>query len=330
MPDLLDRLITADLDTFREVVEGVPVMLWMGDASGKCVFLNQTQRHFWGVTLEEIPGFDWTGTIHPDDAEALSAPFLEAMAKREGFVLEARYMRHDGQYRLLQTRAQPRFSRNGKFLGMVGVNVDMTEQRQAEDRAHLLSRELAHRIKNIFTVVEGLISVSSRAHADARPALDTLRGRIHAMSAAYEVIRPAEDGGGAGTLHRLFNILFAPYQDGQQTRIRVTGTDLQLGAHTASTLALIFHELATNALKYGALSVPEGHVDVKAEIIDGACAIGWREQGGPKPDGESHGSGFGSLLIRSSIASLDGDFVAEWPADGLNWRLAFPEKMLAL
>ncbi len=330
MPDVLDHRMTADLDTFREVVEGVPVMLWMGDASGKCIFLNQTQRHFWGVTLDEVPRFDWTGTIHPDDVEVLSAPFMEAMTKREGFVVEARYMRHDGQYRLLQTRAQPRFSKKGEFLGMVGVNVDVTEQRQAEQRANLLSRELVHRIKNIFTVVEGLISVSSRANAGARPILDTLRGRIHAMSAAYEIIRPAEDGVGAGTLHRLFDTLFAPYQSEEQTRIRVAGEDVQLGAHTASTLALVFHELATNALKYGALSVPEGHVDVKAEIIDGTCTIGWREQDGPKPDGESHGSGFGSLLIRSSVASLDGDFKAEWPADGLNWRLSFPEKMLAL
>jgi PAS domain S-box-containing protein len=117
---------------FRLVSESAPVMLWMADTSGKCLYINRRLREFWGVAQEDVPAFDWQRTIHPGDVPALMEIVLRAMAERTGFTAEARYRGADGEYRTLHTTAQPRFGANGAFLGMIGVNVDITEQRASE------------------------------------------------------------------------------------------------------------------------------------------------------------------------------------------------------
>lgn len=120
-------------EMYEVVIEGAPVMLWLGDADGKCVFLNRRQREFWGVDLKDVPDFDWTLTIHPDDTEQLFAPFGTAMANHTRMETEARFRRaEDGAWRILATSAEPRFDAKGVFVGMVGVNIDVTDQRAAE------------------------------------------------------------------------------------------------------------------------------------------------------------------------------------------------------
>jgi len=129
-------------ERFRLVADSAPVMLWMGNASGKCLYLNRIQREFWGVAVEDIPSFDWNTTIHPEDAQKLFEPFEKGMRTRTTFGVEARYRRADGEFRILHTEAQPRFGPGGEFLGMIGVNVDVTETREAEDAVRRESRLL--------------------------------------------------------------------------------------------------------------------------------------------------------------------------------------------
>ena len=119
-------------ERFRLVAEYAPVMLWMGDAKGKCVYLNRALREFWGIALEDVPRFDWNPTVHADDRELLFGPFGTAMEAQSPFTVEARSLRSDGQYRVLKTEAQPRFGADGQFLGMIGVNADVTDARVAE------------------------------------------------------------------------------------------------------------------------------------------------------------------------------------------------------
>lgn len=118
---------------FRLVAESAPVMLWMGDEEGRCLYLNAALRAFWGVAEADDPAaFDWVATIHPEDAERLFATTGPAMAARRGFACEARYRRADGAWRVLRTVARPRFDPGGAFLGMIGVNADVTEAFEAE------------------------------------------------------------------------------------------------------------------------------------------------------------------------------------------------------
>ncbi|TCT02618.1 PAS domain-containing protein [Aquabacter spiritensis] len=120
-------------ERFRLVAESAPVMLWMGDTTGKCVYLNRTLRDFWGVREDEVSSFDWSTTLHPEDLQLLHAPYAHAMETRTGFSVEARYRRADGTHRLVHTDSRPRFGADGSFLGMIGVNVDVTDLRAAEE-----------------------------------------------------------------------------------------------------------------------------------------------------------------------------------------------------
>lgn len=130
---------------FRLVAENAPVMLWMGDEAGRCIYLNKAQRDFWGVGEEALEDFDWSGTIHPEDREQL-APFQRAMRAHEGFTIETRMCRADGDYRLVTTNAQARFGPSGEFVGMIGVNVDVTEARCAQAELQALNATLEQRV----------------------------------------------------------------------------------------------------------------------------------------------------------------------------------------
>ncbi|BBK30386.1 PAS domain S-box-containing protein [Stella humosa] len=131
---LTENALRESEERFRLVAESAPVMLWMGDRTGACVYVNEAQRAFWGVTLEDLPGFDWAATVHPDDLAGLVEPLGQAMAAPGPVTTEARFRRADGEYRIIRTNAQPRFDARGEFVGMIGVNVDMTAVRAAEAR----------------------------------------------------------------------------------------------------------------------------------------------------------------------------------------------------
>ena len=120
------RLAELASGAFVPIAEAMPAMLWIGDPDGRCVYLNKALREFWGVDVSDVPRFTWSSTLLEDDQPQLHAVFSNAMAAREGFTVEARYRRADGAIRTLRTRAEPRFAPNGEFLGMVGVNEDVT------------------------------------------------------------------------------------------------------------------------------------------------------------------------------------------------------------
>ncbi|MEQ9797328.1 response regulator [Parvibaculum sp.] len=135
-------------ERFRLVAESAPVKLWMGDAEGNCIYLNAMLRRFWGVTPEEVPHFNWLETVHPDDMETLREPYQRAMRDHAPFSVEVRFRRADGVYRIINTTAQPRFGRHGEFEGMIGVNVDVTERRQAEEAQQELNATLEQRVED--------------------------------------------------------------------------------------------------------------------------------------------------------------------------------------
>ena len=111
---------------FVPIAEAMPVMVWLGDSEGQCVYLNKALREFWGVEVSDLPRFLWSSTLLPEDQDALFSAVGAALKARAPFVVRARYRRADGAIRVLETQARPRFARNGEFLGMVGINTDVT------------------------------------------------------------------------------------------------------------------------------------------------------------------------------------------------------------
>ncbi len=162
--------LRASEQRFRVMSEHAPVMIWMSDPQGHCLHLNRMLRAFWGVEESGIGGFDWSTTMHPDDAPEIGRSIMKAIQDQTSVALKGRYANAQGRYRVLQTDARPRFSPGGEFLGMIGVNVDITEREDAEKAL----RESEQRFRNaveaapsgmIMTDGEGRI-VLTNAHAE--------------------------------------------------------------------------------------------------------------------------------------------------------------------
>jgi PAS domain S-box-containing protein len=117
---------------FRLMAEHAPVMIWMCDAQGRCLHLNRMLRHFWQVEEDEIGDFDWRRSMHPEDVAHVMASITAGLEQQQCVVVTGRYRNAEGEYRILETRANPRFSANGKFMGLTGVNTDITERERAE------------------------------------------------------------------------------------------------------------------------------------------------------------------------------------------------------
>jgi PAS domain S-box-containing protein len=179
---------SASENIYRAMAENSPAMLWMGDENGKCIFLNSALREFWGVDPEDLSTFDWTSTTHPDDVETLSTPFLKAMADQEPFKVEARYRRADGCYRTMRTEARPRFDRtDGTFLGMSGVNVDITDRLEAEQQVAESTR-LRDAIMQVSP--DAIVTVDAEGHfIDFNPGAEAVFGRARSEVLGQEMDR---------------------------------------------------------------------------------------------------------------------------------------------
>lgn len=197
--------------------------------------------------------------------------------------------------------------------------------RQSKEQADLVAQELNHRIKNLFAVILSLITLSARGGTDVPSTIEKIRNRIHALSLAHSVSQ-----GGAGIrsveITELLASTLAPYRVGSNTII-FEGPSLDLPTATITPLGLIMHELATNALKYGALSKPEGTVMLRWEVSGGEAApeiwLRWIEEGG-KLVGKTVKHGFGSSMIAAAVQQLNGRLEQIWHEQGLEINLRFP------
>lgn len=302
------------------VAENSPAMLWLGDQYGRCVFLNRAQRDFWGIDPQDLSQFDWGSTLHPDDIGKLSAPFAKAMAEQTPFSVEARYRRADGAYRTLRTEARPRFDADGAFLGMTGVNTDITDQLVAEERTRMLMGELNHRTKNILTVVQAVARQTARSSTpkDFNKAFDS---RLLGLAACNDLLL-RNDWSGVD-LADLVASQLAHLGEDAGGRLQSSGPRVRVASQSAQTLGMALHELSTNSLKYGALKVPGGRVTLRWWRSAGnALTLEWAESG-VGPLSPPSRKGFGHSVIVDMVASaLDADVEVEFGDDGYRWKVS--------
>ena len=301
------------------IAETTPAMLWMGDAEGRCLFLSGALRRFWGVDPDHLGDFNWSSTLHPDDVELLSAPFGQAMAQHTPFSVEARYKRADGIFRIMRTEANPRFDQDGRFLGMTGVNTDVTEQRNAEEQARYLMGELNHRTKNLLTVVQAIARNTARS-TDTGAFLDTFSSRLAGLAASNDLL--VSKDWSAVSLSALVGGQFEIIGVAQDSRVAFDGPPIQVCPQHAQTIGIALHELATNSLKYGALSDPAGRLTVSwAGLAQAHWRMEWREYV-PRQVPTPEGKGFGHALIVDMVErAVGGKVQMEFGAHGLVWAL---------
>ncbi|MEJ1160307.1 sensor histidine kinase [Prosthecomicrobium sp. N25] len=272
--------------------------------------------------------------IHPEDRDRVAAGIRAAVEEGQPYRAEYRVLQPDGALRWIDARGRCERDHEGRPLRFPGTVVDITDRRLAEEARDLVTRELSHRIKNIFAVIGSLITLSARGEPGARDYAQALRRRIDALAQAQNYVRPHSPesrpaGDADQTLAGLLDLLLAPYQEGDR-RVEISGDDAPVGPNAAVALALILHELATNAVKYGALSADRGRilVEVSTAPVDGSRRIVWSEHGGP-PVGAPSRQGFGTLMsARAAAGQLGGTIEHDWRPDGLVVTLGVPADRL--
>jgi PAS domain S-box-containing protein len=234
--------------------------------------------------------------------------------------VEFRVRRPDGGVRWCLGRAAAVKDASGRILRLRGVTMDITDRKEAEDRQSLLAREVDHRTKNALSVVHAIVSLT-RAE-DIKQFSAAVEGRIQALARAHSLLSDSRWRG--AKIADLIQGELAPHRAPNIGRVRISGKSLALPPSAVQALALAVHELATNAVKYGALSGPSGTIDVAWEAHGGQLELKWIERGGPPAELKVQG-GFGMRVIKASVeAQLSGTVEFDWQPEGLQCRIRVP------
>lgn len=324
-----DRRLRESEQGFRVLADTMPQMVWSTLPDGFHDYYNARWYEFTGVPAGSTNGEGWNGMFHPEDQDRAWQRWRHSLETGEPYEIEYRLRHHSGTYRWTLGRALPIRDEAGNIVRWFGTCTDIHETKSAAEERELVAQELSHRIKNIFAVIAGLINLSARTQPEIKPLADDLRVRIQALGRAHDFVRPhsresrrSED---PANLQGLLRELVEAYNDADGRRVNIIGDDPAIDDRAATPLALLFHELATNASKYGALSSADGRVTVDIKIDGENCLIDWREQGGPAVREQPELTGFGSRLIKLSVsAQLRGEIVKSWDGGGLNARITIP------
>ena len=325
------RRAATDSETrFRTLADTMPQMVWSTLPDGYHDYYNARWYEFTGAPAGTTDGEGWNDMFHAEDQERAWTVWRHSLETGDPYQIEYRLRHHDGTYRWVLGRALPIRNADGRITRWFGTCTDIHEQKLAIEEREVISQELSHRIKNIFSVVAGLVHLAGRAHPELAAITTELRQRITALGRAHDFVRPhsaeSRPHRRQDSLHGLLEELFAPYQAQPGERFRIAGPDVTIDDRAATPLALIFHELATNASKYGALSSADGRIELTLTVQDGMVTLHWCERGGPVLAGSPDDQGFGSQLIEmSATRQLGGRVERNWAPDGLEVNLTVPE-----
>ncbi len=318
---------------FEALGDAIPQMAWSTQPDGMVDYLNKRWSEFTGVPVEGHFGDGWVEVLHADDREAARVAWGKAVGDGSPYEVEYRMRRHDGEWRWTLARGLPMTDADGAIERWFGTNTDIHERRMMVEQQDLLTRELSHRIKNIFSVVSGLLHLEARANPGFDAVAQAVSGRIGALGRAHDYVRPGGRGEGQAraSLKQVLLDLFEPYADAGGARIAVGGDDVEISEEAVTPLALLFHELATNAAKYGALSVPGGKVRIVLSREGGRVRFDWSEEGGPDAvSGGEETHGFGNRLIATAVEKqLRGTIARRWHPGGLQVTVDVPAERLA-
>lgn len=320
-----EALMTSEAK-FGVLTDAMPQMVWSTLPDGFHDYYNAQWYDFTGVPQGSTDGEGWNGMFHPDDQERAWARWRHSLETGEPYEIEYRLRHHSGEYRWTLGRAFPVRDRDGTIVRWIGTCTDIDQAKRDADQTELLSRELSHRIKNIFAVIAGLIGLSTYSDPDSKEFANRLGGRISALGRAHNFARPHSDQSRPYSqftgLQGMLTELLSPYREDDGVRITISGEDVRIDERSATPIALVIHELATNAVKYGALSATGGTVTVVTANDDATVSIIWLERGGPVVSAPPETSGFGTQLSDISIGDqLGGKIERRWHADGLEVKL---------
>jgi PAS domain S-box-containing protein len=317
-----DEALRSAEQTLRDFVENASVgMHWVGP-DGIILWANRTELEMLGVTSEEYIGRH-IAEFHAD--KLVIEDILDRLMKAETLRnYEARLRCKDGSIRQVLINSNVLWEDN-KFVHTRCVTRDITERKRTEEREKTLSREVDHRAKNLLALVQATVQLTSADTVEDFKA--AIGGRLQALSNAHTLLAQSRWEG--ASLHTLVTEELAPYGLKGIARSRIDGPELVLEPKSAQAIAMVLHELTTNAVKYGALSVPSGRLRVQWSRGETQLVIHWSEAGGP-PVKPPNREGFGTRVVGRVVkADLEGTLRFDWKPDGLACEIIIPLDQIA-
>lgn len=315
-------------------IEAAGVTLWSWNVDTDALAMDDHAYALWGIPLGTDVSFeDLSAHIHPADRDRVRAAFTATRAIVGPYEIDFRIMVGD-ELKWISARGQ------GDDAGidgrvMFGIFIDVTGRKQAEEGNELLAGEMSHRVKNLLAIASGLTAISSRTTKSTAEMAKELTQRLTSLGRAHDLVRPVpgQTTRPSALLGDLLTVLLAPYDDlgAFSGRIRVAVPRMSVGNAATTVLALVMHELATNSLKYGALSTDTGTLDVSCSASSEPVTIVWTESGGPEVSEPKTPAGYGSSLVERSVTGhLRGSIEYDWAKSGLVVTLKVsPERIAA-
>lgn len=317
----------------RAIIEAIPASIYVKDRDGRLLIANKPVLDAIGKSWEEVQGRTSAEFLEPEQAEAIMATDRRLMETGAAEEIEEA-LGYDAEGPRVWISSKRAFhNEEGRIVGLVGSSTEITSRKRAEDERQLLVRELNHRVKNLFTLALSMVTMTARNVESVEAMAEALRGRLMALAQAHELVLPsvaneARAAEGA-TMHELVTAVVAPYLSADSDQLRIQGPAVHIGRHATTSLVLVLHELATNAAKYGALSVPDGCLEVAWRTEDDGVVLVWTETGGPPIETPPERGGFGSQLARASIVNqLGGEIAYDWEPFGARVTLSLPSERL--
>ena len=320
-----------DVEKLRMATDAAGITLWSWNVDTDRLEMDERGHFLWGVPNTGTITFEiLSARIHPKDLDRVRAAFAATRDMPGAYETDFRIV-VDGNIRWISARGR------GDDQGIVGrimygVFIDVTERKKAEEAREMLVGEMNHRVKNIFAITSALTTISARSTTTKDEMVKDLRQRIFALSKAHDMVRPDHSQQKkAALLGDLLVTLLEPYGHTQTKaeRVHISTPELLVGEKSATALALVVHELATNSIKYGALSGEAGTLELTCSSEGGEVKIIWSESGGPPTSKPAGQSGFGTKLVVSSLSDqLGGTISADWPETGAVITLKMSEARL--
>lgn len=322
-----DRLREGE-QRMRDLLEALPAAIYTTDAEGRINFYNRAAVDMAGRTPQ--PGDEWCVTwklYWPDGTPLPHNECPMAVALRENRAVrgaEAVAERPDGRRVPFIPYPTPLRDAAGNLTGAINMLVDISERKKAENAQKVLIDELNHRVKNTLATVQSLANQTARHAADLQEFLPTFMGRLLALARAHDLL--TRRNWQNAPFEQLVHDIVAPVSGG---RVVTEGPHVDLNARTALSVTMVLSELLTNAVKYGALSVPEGAVSLawrlhRSEQQQGRLEFEWRERGGPTV-APPRRRGFGTRLMERCVEhDLAGEFDLVFEPGGTRCRTVFP------
>jgi len=291
---------------------------------------NLSAERLFGYTATEVVGRPITILIPEDRLDEEPAIIARIKAAERVDHFETVRRRKDGTLIDISLTISPIRGSDGKIVGASKIARDISERKRVIEQQGMLLREMHHRVKNLFAITSSIITLAARTASTPEELAEGMKNRLISLSHAHQMTLPSFSGGVSSadqntTFFTLLTHLLSPFEGRDTRRWHLHGDDTHISADRLTSLALLFHEYATNAVKYGALSASEGRLDITLTSAPDCFQIMWLESNTmPEPDAGSKESGFGTTLEKMLIRALNAQVSREWQPHGLLIKLTLP------